>query len=155
MLPIHLGIGIVEGLATAGVVSFIWRARPEILERSMNKKNLDQVPVRNIIVAFLAVTVLTGAILSWYASEHPDGLEWSIEKVTGTPEIETHNKPIHDRLGNVQEKTSLMPDYAFKQEGNGPEPSQTEIRAGLFGGLLVFATGILMGFILKKRRSAP
>jgi cobalt/nickel transport system permease protein len=150
----------VEGLATAGVVSFIWRARPEILERSMSKKNLDQVPVRNIIVAILAVTVLTGAILSWYASEHPDGLEWSIEKVTGTPEIETHNQPMHDTLGNVQEKTSLMPDYAFKQEGNGPEPSQTEIRksttvAGLFGGLLVFATGILMGFILKKRRSAP
>jgi cobalt/nickel transport system permease protein len=160
MLPIHFGIGIVEGLATAGVVSFIWRARPEILERSMNKKPLDQVPVRNIIVAILAVTVLTGAILSWYASEHPDGLEWSIEKVTGTPEIETHNQPMHDTLGNVQEKTSLMPDYAFKQEGNGPEPSQTEIRksttlAGLFGGLLVFATGILMGFILKKRRSAP
>ena len=31
MLPIHLAIGIVEGLVTAAVVSFVWKAHPEIL----------------------------------------------------------------------------------------------------------------------------
>ena len=31
MQPIHLAIGIVEGLVTAAVVTFIWKARPEIL----------------------------------------------------------------------------------------------------------------------------
>ena len=32
MQPIHLGIGIVEGFVTAGVINFIKAARPEILE---------------------------------------------------------------------------------------------------------------------------
>ena len=32
MQPIHLAIGIVEGLVTAAVVVFVWKARPEILE---------------------------------------------------------------------------------------------------------------------------
>ena len=31
MQPIHLGIGIVEGLVTAAVVSFVWKAHPETL----------------------------------------------------------------------------------------------------------------------------
>src|SRR5674476_993267 len=32
MQPIHLAIGIVEGLVTATVGAFVWKARPEILE---------------------------------------------------------------------------------------------------------------------------
>ena len=35
MQPIHLAIGVVEGIVTAAVVTFVWRARPEILERTM------------------------------------------------------------------------------------------------------------------------
>jgi len=34
MLPIHLGIGLVEGAATAAVVLFIRKLRPEILDRA-------------------------------------------------------------------------------------------------------------------------
>ena len=33
MQPIHLAIGVVEGLVTAAVVSFVWKARPEIIEK--------------------------------------------------------------------------------------------------------------------------
>ena len=125
----------------------------------MNEKPLGNLPVRNIILAILAVTVFTGSILAWYASEHPDGLEWSIEKVTGSPELASQGKSIHHTLKNFQEKTSLMPDYSFKQEDNGHETSTTDARigtttAGLFGGLLVLLIGVLMGFILKRRDPA-
>ncbi len=34
-------------------------------------------------LAFLAVAVLTGGVVSWFASGAPDGLEWSIAKTTG------------------------------------------------------------------------
>ena len=34
MQPIHLAIGVVEGLVTAAVVLFVYRAQPELLERS-------------------------------------------------------------------------------------------------------------------------
>jgi len=158
MQPIHLGIGLVEGLATAGVISFIWHARPEILDSAITEQPLGKLPLRNIVVGMLAATVLTGGVLAWYASEHPDGLEWSIEKVSGSPEIESHGKTMHDTLQSIQEKTSLMPDYAFKTDENNSDSSLTDTRkattvAGLFGGLLVFASGILIGFILKKRGS--
>ena len=158
MQPIHLAIGLVEGLATAGVVSFIWNARPEILDSAINEQPLGDLPVRNIIIGMLAATVLTGGMLAWYASEHPDGLEWSIEKVTGQAELESQGNPLHGKLKSIQEKTSMMPDYSFKQNNNGHEPSPAETKtgtsvAGLFGGLLVFIISILMGFILKKRVS--
>ena len=32
MQPIHLAIGIVEGFVTAGIISFVYKARPEILQ---------------------------------------------------------------------------------------------------------------------------
>ena len=38
MQPIHLAIGVVEGLATAAVVSFVWQARPRILDVSCRQQ---------------------------------------------------------------------------------------------------------------------
>jgi len=159
MQPIHLGIGLVEGLATAGVISFIWKARPEIIDRAMREQPIGQIPMRNILVMFLFTTGLIGGIFAWYASEHPDGLEWAIAKVTGSPELENQEQSIHQALENVQEKTSLMPDYAFRQKIDSPEPSRAEAReattiAGLLGGILVLGLGIIMGFLLKKHRTA-
>jgi cobalt/nickel transport system permease protein len=158
MQPIHLGIGLVEGFATTGVISFIWRARPEILDSALTGQPLGNLPVRNVVLSLLVVTVVTGSIIAWYASEHPDGLEWSIEKVSGSLEIKTQEQSMHKVLENVQKKTSLMPDYGFRQSENNPEPSQAEARkattvAGLIGGLLVMASGILIGYLLKKRSS--
>jgi len=33
------------------------------------------------MVTFVILAVVTGGALSWFASTHPDGLEWSIEKL--------------------------------------------------------------------------
>jgi cobalt/nickel transport system permease protein len=158
MQPIHLGIGLVEGVATAGIISFIWKARPEILDRALQEQPIGELPVRNILIIFLLATTLIGGVFAWYASEHPDGLEWAIAKVTGDPELENQEQSVHHALENVQKKTSLMPDYAFRQKADSPEPTPAEAResttiAGLFGGMLVLVLGVLMGFLLKKHRS--
>jgi cobalt/nickel transport system permease protein len=158
MQPIHLAIGLVEGIATAGVVSFIWKARPEILDRTMHDQPFSQVPVRNIIAGLLAASVLIGGVLSWYSSEHPDGLEWSIRKVTGNTEIVSPSEGVHDKLARIQQKTSYLPDYTFK-ENDAEVPSNQETfgtytgttLSGLIGGLLVLACGVLIGLVLKKR----
>ena len=83
MQPIHLAIGIVEGVVTASVISFVSAARPEILHSAMNTGPVRAQPLRNVLPGFLLAALLTGGILSWFASERPDGLEWSIAKVTG------------------------------------------------------------------------
>jgi len=161
MQPIHLAIGLAEGIATAGVISFIWNARPEILDRAMNEQPLGQVPVRNIIIGLLVATVFTGGILAWYASEHPDGLEWSIEKVTGNSEIVSSSPDMHEKLELIQQKTSFLPDYTFKENKSeslnekDPFGSYTgSTLSGLVGGLLVLASALLIGFVLKKRKQS-
>jgi cobalt/nickel transport system permease protein len=78
MQPIHLAIGIVEGLVTAAVVVFVWKARPDILSERPEK-----ISIRNVLVGFLAAAIVIGGGLSWFASTNPDGLEWAIEKTRG------------------------------------------------------------------------
>ena len=107
MQPIHLGIGIVEGLVTASVISFVYKARPEIVTNAPANSATRTTPLRNIVIAFLAVAVLTGGIVSWFASENPDGLEWSIKKVTGREELEADKVGVHGALAAFAEKVCL------------------------------------------------
>jgi cobalt/nickel transport system permease protein len=165
MQPIHLAIGLVEGLVTATVVSFVYTARPEILQSAMGTRPLGNLSVRNIVFAFLAMTLLTGGVLSWYASENPDGLEWSIAKVTGTSEVTGTEQPLHHVLAAIQEKTAFLADYSFpsKQgektatEGGmaGKEAQDTSGRLGTsvsggVGSLLTLAMAVLIGFFLRR-----
>ena len=87
MQPIHLAIGLVEGFATVAVVSFVHRARPEILAGALQARPIGNHPVRTVLLSFLVAALLTGGIISWFASENPDGLEWAIAKVTGKEEL--------------------------------------------------------------------
>jgi len=59
-----------------------------------------------------------GGALSWFASTHPDGLEWSIEKVTGKGELQEAEHGIARVLKGIQEKMAFLPDYGFKPAGN-------------------------------------
>jgi cobalt/nickel transport system permease protein len=65
------------------------------------------------------LTLITGGALSLYASSHPDGLEWSIEKVTGQGELEAEDSGIFGFFASVQEKTAILPDYDFKTAEDG------------------------------------
>jgi len=159
MQPIHLAIGLAEGFATAGVVSFIRNARPEIIENAAAGKPLAQVPLRNLLLAIFLAAMLTGGFFSWFASAHPDGLEWSIEKITGSKELEVPEQGVHVKLDQIQKKTALLPDYALQEKGGlsahenkrFSDNSGTTL-SGLAGGFLVFACGILIGLLIKKRR---
>jgi cobalt/nickel transport system permease protein len=156
MQPIHLAIGIVEGVVTAGVISFIWQARPEILEKAATDQPLGAMPIGKVFAGLAVATVITGGVLSWYASEQPDGLEWSILKISGQQELEAP-AGIHRALQAVQEKTVFLPDYGFKNSGEEDQGASSDsVRlgtsaAGLVGGLLVMILGGAVGLLLKKR----
>ena len=55
MQPIHLAIGIVEGLVTAAVVTFIWKARPEILNMAGAARPMGRVAIGNVLAGLLVV----------------------------------------------------------------------------------------------------
>jgi cobalt/nickel transport system permease protein len=160
MQPIHLAIGLVEGLATSAVVIFVWKARPDIIKAVSTAAPVGKRSLRKVIVGFLAAAVVTGGVLSWFASSNPDGLEWAMFKTAGTDELDTPRKDIHTALTNVQEKTALLPDYGFKSKI--PEPvkaSKSEPAvdtgktvSGLVGGALTLLLAGLLGFALKHHK---
>lgn len=84
MQPIHLAIGVAEGLVTAAVVLFVHRAEPELLTRSAARKPLAGLRLKPVLIGLAVAALVAGGALSWFASSHPDGLEWSIAKATGT-----------------------------------------------------------------------
>ena len=134
MQPVHLGIGLVEGFVTAGVINFIRAARPEILESTSTARPLaGDIPLRMVLVGLLVMVVLTGGALSWFASANPDGLEWSIEKTFGKPELPEQEHGIMPALKKIQENTAFLPDYSFRKpeaKGEGTEAEKKE-EAGL------------------------
>jgi cobalt/nickel transport system permease protein len=146
VLPIHLAIGIVEGLATAAVVSFVWRARPEVLAWSAEAESVPGVAAKKLIAGLAAAAVITAGFVSWFASPRPDGLEWSVER-TAKGRIETPAGGIHDSLGKVQEKTSILPDYGLPAEKSAAGTSL----AGLVGGILTLFLTAAAALFLRRR----
>ncbi len=114
MQPIHLAIGIVEGLVTAAVVLFVWKARPEVLEIAAGASSVRRVSFKTVLAVLAAAAIVTGGMLSWFASTFPDGLEWSIAKTSGRKNLRSPKRPVHSTLAGIQEKTAFLPDYGFK-----------------------------------------
>jgi cobalt/nickel transport system permease protein len=153
MQPIHLAIGIVEGVATAGVINYVRSARPEILESIAASRPLGaEVSLKKVMMTFAVLAVITGGALSWFASTRPDGLEWSIEKVTGKGDLPEAEHGIAATLKGIQEKTAFLPDYGFKPAGDESKKKEAApvwpgIEAGASAAGIIGAT-IVFGFIL-------
>ncbi|MCR5671083.1 MAG: energy-coupling factor ABC transporter permease [Butyrivibrio sp.] len=139
MQPIHLAIGFVEGLITAAVLVFVNEARPELLWGAGEKTTEEgKLSFKNTITVLGVLAAIAGGIVSLFASAFPDGLEWSMEKVAGTTELEAAGG-VYDTMAGIQETTSLLPDYAFK----GSEAAIGTSFSGIVGALVVVA--ILVG----------
>lgn len=147
MQPIHLAIGLVEGLITAAVLLFVYEARPELLQSSQEKKS--RMSLKGTIVALFVAAVVIGGGVSLFASSHPDGLEWSIEKITGSTELEA-DSDVYDSAADIQEKTALLPDYAFKDS----DSTLGTTFSGIVGGVVVIAVcvGACYAFRFFRKR---
>jgi len=163
MLPIHLAIGLVEGLATAAVVAFVGHARPEAL--SPAAQPLTGMHLRPKLIGLALATLVLGGVAAWFASTRPDGLEWSIERVTGESDIAVLPEGLHRDLAALQERTAYLPGYAFRptdpapapvaHSSESPEPwpdvSVATSASGVVGGLLTLALALLTGVALTAR----
>lgn len=164
MQPIHLAIGVVEGLITAAVVGFVRKVRPEIIEKASPGEALGSISMKRVLSGLIVVALFTGAILSWFASSYPDGLEWSMFKTAGVEELEAAGR-VHETLGDMQEKIAFLPEYGFKASESGdkiesmqqeeawPAVSTGTSISGVVGGLMTLVlVGIIgMGIRVIKR----
>jgi cobalt/nickel transport system permease protein len=160
MQPIHLVIGIVEGVVTAAVISFVWRSRPELLQKTASSAPGAGFSARYVLTAFLLAAFITGGVVTWFASSNPDGLEWALFKSTGKEGIEAFNRNHYPFLEWIQGKTAFFPDYDFKGSGDTRPDAPVSKRtvqpgtsvSGLVGGAVVLLLSICIGFALKRKK---
>ncbi len=134
MVGIHCLIGIGEALITFGVVAFLSRARPVLLEESRGVGKLE--------IGLGILTLVVGGLLSLYASPLKDGLEHALGKMgwsEGTAgKYETW---LHHLAARIQQALSFLPDYKWTS------------LSGILGAALTFlaVTGGLW-LVLRKGR---
>ena len=114
MLPIHIAIGLVEGIATGIVLVFVHKNVPHFMETKLEE---DRLSLTNLALVFGLAALVIGGGLSLIACGDPDGLEWSIERLTGSTEVENASTTkIHELSEKITEHTAILPDYDFKGE---------------------------------------
>ena len=149
MLPIHLAIGLVEGIVTAGVLCFVYKMRPEILESATAGERMgDEVSTTKVLAILGAMAIVAAGALSLVASSYPDGLEWSMEKVAGTTELEAEGG-IHEDAAAIQESMAFLPNYGFAGAGDEGGALGTSA-SGLVGAMMTFALAGVTGFTISK-----
>lgn len=141
MTGIHLAIGAVEGIATGLVLSFVARTDRSVLAyRSVGDTPSPRGGRVSRIVVWIAVaTVAVAGGLAFLASENPDGLEWSIGKLTGGAELAGSGSGVMQAAGNVQAVTSVMPGYESSL-------------SGIVGALMVVALVWAVAAVVSSRR---
>ncbi len=131
----HAIIGAGEGVVTAGLVAYVLRVRPDVLEAGSAP---IQRSMRSLAYG-LAILALCAVGLSFLASSSPDGLEFAyFEQGVGAAFQET------------QLVSSPIPDYAIPGVSN-------ETLAGILAGMVgVVVTGVLVYAVftqVSRRRS--
>lgn len=171
MQPIHLAIGIVEGLVTAAILTFVFGARPELMTSTQTAQPLDkQLSMKKVLAVLGVLVLLVGGGLSLFASSYPDGLEWSVDGVLRQKEtapaaaaedeaakenpdelreVEASGA-VYETFAGIQQATSVMPDYAFKDSGSAAGTSVAGIVGSLVTLLLAGGVGILISKAKQK-----
>ena len=160
MQPIHLAIGLIEGLITSAVLVFVFEARPELLRDVNTQPGASKRSLKTVVAILAVVALIVGGGLSLLASGNPDGLEWALfgnaeEGYAQNMGLDEDNfgksDAAHDKAGAIQESTSFLPDYAFSSDGDNPAGTTISgvVGAGMVAGvaLLICFAG---GFFRKK-----
>lgn len=163
MQPIHLAIGLVEGLITSAVLVFVCESRPEMLQcvDTETQGLVGKGSLKTTVIVIAVAAAVVGGGLSLFASSNPDGLEWALfgNAEAGYGEnmaLDEENFGIESGFSNVaasiQDKTSFLPDYAFT---NSESAVGTTV-SGLVGSAMVAAVAVgicfLGGFFRKKKK---
>jgi len=161
MQPIHLAIGLIEGLITTAVLEFVYAARPEMLKitESVGEKREGKLSFKTTIIVIACAVLVIGGGLSLIASSNPDGLEWALfgnseySEDRGNLSLDEEDygasSGAADAAQSIQDKTAFMPDYDFAAgEGNG-----TTV-AGITGSVIVAAVAglICLPAVIRKRK---
>lgn len=161
MQPIHLAIGLVEGLITAAVLVFVYDSRPELLQGvEFSGERTAKRSLKSVVAILAIVAVAVGGGLSLLASSNPDGLEWALfgnsdGGYSSNMGLDEENYGVSsqaaEKAESVQEKTSFLPDYAFPDNDTAAGTTVS----GIVGAAIVAGVAVLIcligGFFRKRK----
>ena len=161
MQPIHLAIGLVEGLITSAVLVFIYNSRPEMLQGvEFSGKQTAKRSLKSVVAVLAIVAVAVGGGLSLLASSNPDGLEWALfgnsdGGYSSNMGLDEENYGVSsqaaEKAESVQERTSFLPDYAFP----GSDSAAGTTVSGIVGAAIVAGVAVLIcligGFFRRRK----
>jgi len=153
VVPVHLAIGLVEGVVTGTIVLALWRARPELAGAVHGGASVP----RSVLAGVAAAALVAGGLLSALASDRPDALEWSVASVAGARLPEPPVGGVHALLARIQGRTALLPDYGFDRGaqpglgGRSPDMAGTSV-SGLVGAVLTLGASVLTGAGIRRLR---
>lgn len=92
--------------------------------------------MKRFVVGMLVVSLVIGGVVSWFASQEPDGLERVAED---------------SGFGDAARRPrfQILPDYSVP----GLSPFWSNALAGLIGTVAVFGVVMVTGKLLSRRRS--
>jgi cobalt/nickel transport system permease protein len=172
MAGVHLLIGFVEGAVTFAVLAYLRRASPLLLglEAPVGAERLG----RGAVLASVAITaLLLAGVVSWFASTHPDGLEWSYRGRSRGQGGDAVGPPsgAAAAVDRWQARWSLMADYAKRPVPLGQTPAEAERQdaaaetwpnvdgwgslAGLAGTLATLGVVYLAAALMRRRFTRP
>jgi len=157
MQPIHLAIGVVEGIITGLIVSYLYCQNKGMIDfishesQENDSKNIPEKAAskKKIIIGILGAAIFVGGLVSLFASSNPDGLEWAILNTTKAQEIVNHS-PVIAWVEAAQGKLALLPDYSFKNStGEGFIGTSA---SGIFGSIITLGLTVIIGLSIRRSR---
>ncbi len=119
MVGIHCLIGVGEALITFGVVAYLAKARPSLVEEKRGIGKLE--------IGLGVLTLFVGGFLSLYASPLKDGLEHALTQMGWTEQrAAAYRTWFHQAAHKIQDALSFLPDYKWTS------------LSGILGALLTF-----------------
>ena len=163
MQPIHLAIGLIEGVITTAVLLFVYETRPELLRDLSTQSGENNTSLKTTVFILALVAAIVGGGISLLASSNPDGLEWSMfgnaeagySENMGLDEDDFGvQSAAADKAGKIQEKTSFLPDYAFADSDSAAGTTVSGLAGSAIVALFVLLICLVGGFFRKKNGQA-
>jgi cobalt/nickel transport system permease protein len=144
MAGVHLLIGLIEAGITVGVLGYIQRLRPDLLDWGTNGR--VRISFRKFLAGIAVATLLLAGGVSYFASSHPDGLEWVINEqlsLTG----DDVNENAHDDGGMFDGYD--VADSQIREE----HPMFSKGVAGAVGTVITVVVVMAAGSVVRRKKA--
>ncbi|MCP4454511.1 MAG: cobalamin biosynthesis protein CbiM [Planctomycetes bacterium] len=160
MLSVHGVIGLLEGIITVAVLTYVRQIRPDMMSKTEQTRGANRGKL--LVVTLAILTLLLSAVASLYSSDRPDGLEWTYLERPDQPAFESAVQPHKqaEAVETLQSQYTILPDYAKRPGPMGQtNTDNTAVSAGwtsfagVVGSLITMA--VVWGIALCLRKTEP